>query len=503
MPEIMGGGAALADVDGDGDLDLYLVQSGTALVDEDPDTTSPANRLYLNRGDGRFDPAPAGHGAGDRGYGMGATVGDYDNDGDVDIYVTNVGANALLRNDGTGRFENVAAGAGVDDERWGTAAAFLDLDADGDLDLFLVNYINWTPAIEMPCYADTALTYCSPQSFDAPAPDRLYRNNGDGTFTDVSEEAGLQRAFGNGMGVVGADFDGNGHTDVFVANDMTFNQLWLNDGQMRFTEEALFRDVAVDEHGSAKAGMGIAAADVDDDADTDLLVVNLTGQTDSFFRNEGTHFVDATAQAGLATISRKFTRFGVVFADFDNDGWLDVYEANGKIMPRRGEDDDPFAEPNVLFRGLPNARFEVVDPAGGTAAPLVHTSRGLAVGDINNDGGLDLVVVNRDASPYVLVNQVSHQGNWIRFRLIERSGRDAHGARISVDIDGRRVHREVQPSGSYLASHDPRVHVGLGKATMVQAVTVRWADGTAEHFGDYPAKTTAELKRGAGTALDR
>ncbi|MDG2072643.1 MAG: CRTAC1 family protein [Pseudomonadales bacterium] len=497
MPEIMGGGVALADVDGDGDLDLYLVQSGSLMSNDN--TRALGNRLYLNRGDGRFDKAPEAHGADDPGYGMGVAAGDYDNDGDVDLYVTNVGPNVLLRNDGRGYFEDVSAVAGVDHPGWGTAAAFHDLDADGDLDLFLVNYITWGIDAELDCYNQGALTYCSPNDYDTPAADRLFRNNGDGTFTDLSRTSGISFAFGNGLGTVGADFDRNGLVDLFVANDMNINQLWLNQGGLRFTEAALKWGVAVDEHGNVKAGMGVATGDINDDELLDLLVVNLETQTDSLFRNEGAYFRDATREARLSADSRKHTRFGVALADFNNDGLLDIYEANGRIRRGEGSSGDAFAEPNVLFQGLPGGRFTQVLPIGGTKAALVHTSRGVAVGDLDDNGGLDLVVVNRDASVYLLANLVAPQGNWIRFRVVTLPGRDAHGAMVTATIGGRQVLRNVQPDGSYLASSDPRVHFGLGEETEITGVTVRWPNGQIESFGDFTAGQIVVLRRGTGT----
>ena len=346
-PEIMGGGVALADVDGDGVLDAYLVQGGRLTRNED----THRNELYLNDGRGHFTLASDAGDAADSGYGMGVIAGDYDNDGDVDLYVTNWGRNVLLRNDGSGRFEDVTAAAGVGDPAWGTAAAFLDLDRDDDLDLFVVNYLNWSPGSAQDCVR----TYCGPTADDATA-DRLYRNNGDGTFTDVSESAGLNTAFGNGLGIAGADFNEDGRMDVFVANDGTPNQLWLNetlsDGDLRFRDEAMLWGCAMDDHGFAKAGMGVAAADFDDDGATDILVVNLERQSDSFYRNARTHFVDSTSRIGLGVSSRRFTRFGIALTDFDNDGDFDMYQGNGRIdHSPEFEGVDPFAEPNVLYRG--------------------------------------------------------------------------------------------------------------------------------------------------------
>ena len=494
IPEITGSGAALADLDGDGDLDLYIVQSGSVTSPSDH-----ADRIYFNGGDGRFHPGDTP--AGGNGYGMGVAAGDYDNDGDVDLYVTNVGENLLLRNDGNGGFTNVATAAGVADPGWGTSAAFLDLDLDGDLDLFVANYIQWRIEAELACYMAGVLTYCPPQNYNAPARDQLFRNNGDGTFTDVSRRAGLHLAFGNGFGVVGADYNSDGLTDVFVANDMMVNQLWLNQGGLRFAESAMEWGCGVDASGAAKAGMGVAAADVDDDADVDILVVNLEGQTDSLYRNAGRWFDDATAEVGLNVVSRRYTRFGVVLADFDNDGRLDLYQANGAIAPVPGQTGDYFAEPNVLYRGGEGGVFDLDPREGGTPEPLVHTSRGLAVGDVDDDGGLDLLVINRDAAPYLLMNSVPGRGNWIRFRVLTRTGRDAHAATVSAQIDGKRQYRDVQPAGSYLSSNDPRVHFGLGAAESVTNVRVRWPGGATEAFGDFASRDTVVLREGAGTPI--
>ena len=500
LPEIVGSGAALADFDGDGDLDAYLVQSGS-LYDLEPGVEQPTNRLYINRGDGTFEEADNAHGADDQGYGMGVAVGDYDNDGDIDLFVTNVGPNALYRNDGHGNFEDVSTQSGLNDPGWGTAAAFVDLDGDRDLDLFHANYINWSEVTELQCFISGVPTYCPPQNYQSAAVDRLFRNNGDGSFTDVSLEVGLNRAFGNGFGVVTGDFDGDGNIDIFVANDMMVNQLWLNRGSFQFDEEAMLRGVAVDEYGVAKAGMGVASGDIDDDGDIDLLVVNLQGQTDSFFRNEGDYFADATSALGLASSSRRYTRWGVVLTDFDNDGRLDLYEANGRVDPSTAYTNDLRAEPNVLFRGTSSGKFVEIDPKGGTKQPLIHSSRGTAVGDVDNDGGLDLLVVNRDGPAYLLMNRVPNRGNWIRFKVLSREGRDAYGALVTAMVGPNEINRRVQPEGSYLDSNDPRVHFGLGHELQVHKVEVLWPSGEIEAFGDFDAGYIVYLREGEGTAL--
>lgn len=492
FPEIVGGGVALADLDGDGDLDAYLVQSGKLFTDD-----SPGNQLFLNVGNGYFEEVTDG-GAGDTGYGMGVTAGDYDNDGDIDLYVTNFGANVLLRNNGHGEFEDVSLIAGVADPGWGTAAVFLDLDVDGDLDLFVVNYVNWSLETEQDCLGEKTglIDYCAPINYQAPARDILYRNNGDGTFTDVSADAGLHSAFGNGLGVVGADFNGDGLTDIFVANDAMMNQLWLNRGDLRFENEALIWGCAVDGYGIAKAGMGVAAVDQDNDGDTDLLVVNLAGQTDSFFRNEGSYFVDATVSVGLTTKTKRYTRFGVLLADFDNDTRLDLYEANGAVSHSpEATSDDGYAEPNLLLQGLPGGSFKQVALLGGI--PPIYTSRGVAIGDIDNDGGLDLLVVNRDGPANLLMNQIGSRGRWIRFEVLTANGHNAHGATVSANVGPLRVQRDVQTGGSYLASNDPRVHFGLGNESEIRNVVVRWPGGAVEKFGDFKAGQTIRLRQGS------
>jgi hypothetical protein len=494
LPEIMGGGAALFDMDTDGDLDLYLVQSGSVL---DGGRKDPPNRLYRNRGDGTFDDATAGSGTDVGGYGMGVASGDYDNDGDPDLFVTNAGPNVLLRNDGQGRFTDATAGAGAAGKGWSTSAAFVDHDADGDLDLFVLRYINWAVASELQCFSMMGTPdYCSPRNYDAPLSSVLYRNNGNGTFTDVSQAAGLHAAFGNGLGVVASDVNRDGRPDLFVANDAMPNQLWINQGRGRFEDRALVMGTAVDEDGTAKSGMGVDARDVDDDGDEDLLVVNLDGESDSFFRNDGKFFSDATAAAGLRAVSRPFTRFGTAFIDFDNDGWLDLYQANGRVgQQAQRYGDDPYAEPSLLYKGSSGGRFEEVKPRGGTASLLTASSRAAAFGDLDNDGGVDIVVVNRDHAPYVLRNVAPSRGNWVAFRVLEPNGRDSLGAEVTLSAGTRTIMRTVRAAFSYQASNDPRVHVGLGAETKAVNVQVRWPNGTVEKFGDFPAGRIVTLRR--------
>ena len=498
LPEIMGGGAALFDMDGDRDLDLLLVQSGSIAA---PPGTAAGHKLYRNRGDGAFDDATEGSGVETApGYGMGAATGDYDNDGDLDVYLTNLGANVLLQNDGKGRFANVTATAGVAGSGWSTSATFADVDADGDLDLFVTRYLDWRVEIERECYSLTGLAdYCSPKNYDAPTSDLLFRNNGNGTFSDISRAAGLTAAVGNGLGVIADDVNNDGRVDIFVANDGMPNHLWMNLGGMRFAESALMSGVAIDQDGAPKAGMGVHAADLDDDGDNELIVMNLDTESDSFFRNEGKFFVDDTVKVGLRVVSRRFTRFGVALLDFNNDGLIDLYEANGRVgLQAETFGPDPYAEPNLLLRGVQGGRFEEVTPRGGTAQLLVATSRAAAFGDVDDDGGLDIVVSNRDAAPYLLRNVAPNRGHWLSLRVLERSGRDAIGAVLSIAAGAKKLRRDVRTGYSYLAANDPRVHVGLGDLTNVDSIIVRWIDGTRERFGPFEADRIVEIRRGRG-----
>ena len=493
LPEIVAGGAALFDADGDHDLDIYLVQAGGRLGETEP---AAGNRLFTNRGDGTFVPADAADGE-DTGYGMGVAIGDYDADGDVDLYVTNVGPNVLLRNRGDGRFDEVGASAGVDDPGWGTSAAFVDFDLDGDLDLFVVNYMHWSITIERDCRVRGRPTYCAPTTYRASAPDKLFENLGDGSFRDVSLAAGLTAAYGNGLGLVTADFDDDGLTDLFVANDKTVNQLWLNRGDLTFEEAASRWGVAVDDQGAAKAGMGVGAADVDRDGDVDLLVVNLEGETDSFFLNEGSYMVDATARSGLGPTSRRSTRFGIALADFDNDGRDDLFEANGKVIGDATATPDAFAESNVLFRGAATnpPRFEVV-PGGVSDMPA--TSRAVAAGDVDGDGRIDLVVVNRDASVALLMNRTAGAAS-VRFRALDAGGRDVVGARVVVDANDERMVREIRTAASFLAANEPVAHFGLGGRRVPASVAVLWPGTTVpERFGEYPPTGLHVLRQGDG-----
>jgi hypothetical protein len=404
----------------------------------------------------------------------------------------------LLHNNGDGSFTDVTEPSGTGDPTWSVSAGFLDYDIDGDLDLFVGNYINWTPAAELDCYnAFGSPDYCHPNNYNAPTTHTLYRNNGDGTFTDVSEQAGLRSASGHGLGMTIGDFDNNGWLDVYVANDARNNQLWLNQGDGRFLDEAFLRGCALDVHGKVKSGMGVAVADMGDDDDLDLLAGNMGTETDSYYRNDGGYFADRTARVGLGQGSWGYTRYGIGFADLDNDGWLDLYEANGNmVVSPEPLTEDIFAQPNLLYRFDPDSgRFEQLVPRAGVAEDLIFTSRAAVFGDIDNDGGVDLMVVNKDSPVHLFHNIVAERGHWILFRVLEEHGRDALGASVYIDLGERTVRRDVLSVYSYCAANDPRVHFGLGDRTVAENVTVRWVDGTTESFGDIDADRIVVLHR--------
>jgi ASPIC and UnbV/FG-GAP-like repeat len=492
MPEIMSGGAALFDMDGDGDLDAYLVQSG-ALTD--PPEKRPPNQLFENSGTGTFADVTEASGAGDRGIGMGVACGDADGDGDVDLLVANLGADVLLSNAGGGRFTDATARAGVADTAWSSSAAFLDADLDGDLDLWVCHYLNWVAAAEHECMNHSgARDYCSPKVYQAPALDSFFRNRGDGSYDDATRSAGIDRA-ATSLGVACLDADEDGWLDVFVANDGMPNQIWRNQGGARFVETGLQDGCAVDFDGAAKAGMGVAASDPDGDGDTDLLVCNLETESDSLFENRGGHFADRTAASNLRTISRPFTRFGVGWQDFDADGLLDLYVANGRVMRLNPPlADDPYAEPNLVLRGVPGGRYAEVLPRGGTATPLVATSRAAAFGDVDGDGAVDVLVVNRDGPAHLLINRAPARGHWLGLRLLDGHG-DAVHARLTAHVGEQRFTREVRTAYSYQSSSTPWIHLGLGEAARVERVEVRWTDGAVEAFGPYDADQAVELVR--------
>ena len=477
--ETFGAGAAFLDVDGDGWLDLYLV-NGAPLSGERPDPI-PANRLYHNTGAGGFADVTAASGTGHTGYGMGCAAADYDADGDVDLYVTNVGPNLLLRNEGAGRFADATAAVGGDDARWGTSCGFLDYDLDGDLDLYATNYVDFDPQKNIVCAEGGIRSYCEPKFYE-PAGDVLYRNE-DGQFRDVASEVGIIHK-GRGLGVAFADYDLDGDTDIYVANDGTMNCLYQNQGN-RFAEVGLYAGGRYNEDGLAEAGMGVEFGDWDNDGFQDIFVTNFAQETNTLYGNDGQgQFYDITLRAGLAECSYKPLGFGTNFLDYDNDGDLDLFVANGHVMDKitQVHPDHAYPQPNQVLCNQRGTRFVDVSTRLGPALAAAAVSRGSATADYDNDGDLDLLVTNVAATPYLLRNDGGNRQHWLTIQL----GGTSQHARVAVTAGGQRQVKERQAGGSYLSSSDPRLHFGLGEATRA-TVEIRWPDGTLQKMEEVTA----------------
>ena len=487
LPEIMGSGGALFDYDNDGDLDLYAVQGAALTLRAGSGTGSspPTDRLYRN------DPGPAGprftdvtdrSGIRSPGYGMGAATGDIDNDGWIDLYVTNLGSNQMFRNNGDGSFSDVTADTGTDDARWSASATFLDYDLDGWLDLFVANYVDFSPDMTRECFSrGSGADYCNPQVYE-PVPDRLFRNNGNGTFSDVSVSAGISQVFGRGLGVVAADLNGDGWTDLYVANDGDPNQLWISDRGARFRDDGWLAGVAVNRTGQAEGSMGVDLADVDGDGDEDLFVTNLDNESNTLYVNVGEGlFEDRTIAAGLLGPSFGLTGFGAGFVDYDQDGRPDLAIVNGAVrlldhLVRQG-DPYPLKQRNQLFRNTAGGRFVEVTDEAGSAFDAIEVSRGLALGDLDNDGATDMVVFNNNGPARVLLNNADTRNHWLGVRVLD-GGRDALHARVElVGSDGTTRWQRVHTDGSYCVANDPRVRFGLGTNDQPQTIRVHLPGG--------------------------
>jgi len=511
LPEITGSGGALFDFDNDGDLDCFLVQGNTLEPNTQPGTTlfpwrgpeSPRGRLFRNdltKGKLTFTDVTQQSGIVATGYGMGVAVGDINNDGLPDLYLSNLGANQMYLNKGGGKFTDVTKESGTDDPRWSTSASFFDYDRDGWLDLMVVNYADFTTANSPNCFAsNTARDYCTPRVFRAPG-NRLFHNKGNGVFEDVTVTAGVSKEFGHGLGIVTADFNNDGWIDIYVANDGDQNQLWANQKNGTFVNDALLAGAAVNRNGQTEAGMGVDVGDFDGNGTDDIFVTHLMDEINALFVNLGQAvFEDRTREAGLGMPGRRFTGFGTFFFDYDNDGWLDLFVANGSVqlVPELVRQKNPFplGQPNQLFRNTGKGSFvEVMDQA--ELQPL-EVSRGAAVGDVDNDGDADVLVTNNNGPARLLLNQVGNQNHWLGLRLVGKSGRDMLGALVEVVVTENSVlRRRVRTDGSYLSGNDPRVLVGIGQSLKVKAVRVRWPGGTVEEWKDVAVDQYTTLKEG-------
>ena len=470
LVETMGSGGALVDYDRDGDLDLYMTQAN-ALPKLDPTTT---DRLY-RQDDGRFVDVTEESGLGASAYGLGVVAGDFDGDGYQDLYVTNLGPNILYRNTGDGRFVDVTASAGVGCDLLSTSAAFADVDRDGDLDLYVCNYVVYSVETDVPCYFGDMRIYCGPNEYVGIA-DVLYRNEGDGTFTDVTRAAGVYEPTTRGLGVVFADIDDDGWIDIYVANDMTRNLLFVNQRDGTFVEEGILRGVAFNGDGIANGSMGVDAADYDNDGDIDLWMTNFSLEANCLLANDGEYFYDATFDVGIAEPSFLALGFGTRFVDVDNDGWTDILVGNGHIWDNVDRIDDTlsYEQPVQLFQNTRGTFVDATHRAGLSEAK--HVVRGMMFGDLDSDGDTDVILCRSNASAVVLRNEVGQASNWVGLDLVTAAGTPAIGARATVTAGGITQTREVASGASYLSGSDPRLVFGLGNAEAAD-VTVRWPDG--------------------------
>lgn len=475
--EPLGRGIALLDYDNDDDLDIYLV-NGCDL----PNTNAPIsskNTLYRND-NGKYVDVTTAASVGDTGYGLGCCVGDYNNDGYIDIYVTNYGPNVLYENNGDGTFSNVTDHTGVGGNQLSSGCAFLDYDADGHLDLYVVNYVKFDLDANPICSRKGIRTYCTPEALEGES-DRLYHNNGNATFTDVTKKAGITTLPGKGLGAVCGDVDNDGDIDIFVANDTTPNLLYLNNGNGTFTEDALFAGVALSEEGRAYSGMGANLGDFDNDGFLDIVITNFQDQVNNIYHNSQSGFFnDHSFATGIGEKSLPYLAWGVGFVDFNNDGWLDLFVANGHLDDNIAEIDPvgTYPQPNQLFWNKQATIFEYTEIG---VPPKV--SRGAAFGDIDNDGDVDIVTTNLKDSPTVLRNDGGNFGNWLSVKLVgTHCTRDAIGTRVTVTTDESSQIREVRSGSGYLSQNDLRLHFGLGDVKQVGSVAVRWVCGHIETF---------------------
>ncbi len=480
FPEIMGGGIGVLDYNNDGFMDIYCVQGGGAINEG---TNQHLNQLFRNRGDGSFEEVTDSAQVGGRSYGMGCAIGDYDSDGDPDIYITNLGPNVLYRNNGDGTFTDVSVESGTADSAWGVSASFAHLNEDEYLDLVIANYVKWSVTDIITCQSRRGLPdYCSPMDYPEAYADTLFLNNGDGTFSDATESSGMAELSGNGLGVMCSDFDGDGLQDICIANDGMPNRLWINQGQGRFIDEALARGCAVNHLGMTEASMGIVCVDFDRNGFPDLFMTHLEGESNTLYLNENGYFEDSMDPNGPGFPSLPYTGFGAVMADFNHDRRLDLYVANGRVKlgKRILNSKDPYAEPDLLLEGLSQGGFREKLSVSGSLKERSRSGRGMAYADFDNDGDLDLVIINRDAPLYYLMNIAKKSGDWVILEMIDRNGSTAVGAKIVIKSDSGLLGKEVNPTGSYGSSNDPRLHVTLSSGSRIQEISVTWPDGKSE-----------------------
>ena len=499
--EPLGAGAAFLDYNNDGLQDIYLV-NGTELSPlterQSDGSEPPRNALYRNNGDSTFADVAIAAGVADAGYGMGCTVGDYDNNGFPDLYVTNFGANAFFRNNGDGTFTDVTTHTGTGDTRWGASCAIVDYDNDGFLDLYVINYVKYAIESDQVCMDKGVRVYCDPRLYEGEL-DILYHNNGDGTFTDVTESAGFSEATGRGLALAWGDYDDDGDMDVYIANDADQNFLYRNNSDGTFTDVSLAAGVGFSEDGEAENGMGADFGDYDNDGYLDLIVTNFQDQTNTLYHNERDGlFSDVSYASKIGTMSLPYLAWGVGFCDYDNDGYQDLFVANGHL-DENVQAFNPtgfYEQPNLFFRNNRDGTFDEIAIDSGSGLRLEKVSRGFAYADYDNDGDLDLLVTNLKGTPDLLENR-GGQNTWLTLKLIgTRSNRDAIGARVKVTAGNLTQIREVRSGSSYLSQNDMRLHFGLGKHRQINRIEIHWPSGLQEQLEAIEANQILTLVEG-------
>jgi len=500
LPEISGAGCAFFDYDRDGWMDIYLVNSGKCdFLDPNPPLR---NALYKNNRDGTFTDVTEKAGVGSGGYGMGVAVGDYDNDGYCDLYITQYGRSILYHNNGDGTFTDVTEKAGLAAPGWNSSAVWFDYDNDGRLDLFVCQFVEFNKDMNCGTEADGVRHYCIPRIFK-PMASRLFHNNGDGTFRDVSVETGIAGHLGKPWGVVATDIDNDGWMDLFVSNDTVGNFLYHNKGG-KFEEIGLQADVSYSADGRARSGMGVDSADFDEDGWMDIFLADIDQEIFSLYRNNHDNtFEDVSMDQGIGMATRWMSGWGLKFLDYDNDGNLDLLLSNGfpDDLVEQFSQQLLFEEPLLLFH-KEGAKYKNVSDQSGPVFSKRFSARGLAIGDFNNDGAIDVLISLNDGAPVLLKNNVGAQNHWLGIQLEGRkANRDAIGARLTYQAGDLRRHRMQVGGGSFLSSHDPRILLGLGSHAKVDCVEVKWPGPSelVERFTDLPVDKYVKLVEGSGT----